>query len=458
MMRRGFSIVKVSLVLSFVIVSVSVFVAQTRNRPATAPASDFKVKYQVTVRSAGAAGQTSESVTMIKGPRERSEKHSGYGLDTIDIMQCDLKRTIQISVSAKKYMITQMETREPNAVGTTERPAASSVPTSRGGIITYTTSIVDTGERKEMFGFTARHVKSSTIIESSPNACTPVKHRSELDGWYIDLNVGLDCRSWQPAVIPNRVPPSGGCQDQPRFKREGTGKTGFPLIETTTMYGDGGQVMFTMTREVIELSRQPLDSALFDLPAGYTEATTTQELYGMPSVASIMSGVAQGQAADSDRRTAAANSSSARKPGSVLIGVVQINNKAGRPISQDALRQRLVGQIEGAGLDAVALNASSQMEAEVEAKAKQCDFILYTDIAALKVNKLGGMFGRVTGVEGAGKTEAKLEFKLFAVGETTPRLQSSASAKEEGDEASAGTAIDTEAKIVSAEVKKRGRG
>ncbi|MDQ2977549.1 MAG: hypothetical protein M3R69_19330, partial [Acidobacteriota bacterium] len=137
---------------------------------------------------------------------------------------------------------------------------------------------------------------------------------------------------------------------------------------------------------------------------------------------------------------------------------VQINNKAEREVSAESLRTRLVGQIQSNGIDAVALNAISATEAEAEAKAKQCDFILYTDITALKTSaakKLGGMFGRVAGVGSIGKTESKVEFKLYAVSETSPRLQSSASAKEEGDEASAGTAIDQEATMVSAEVKKK---
>jgi hypothetical protein len=70
------------------------------------------------------------------------------------------------------------------------------------------------------------------------------------------------------------------------------------------------------------------------------------------------------------------------------------------------------------------------------------------------------MFGRATGVGSSGidKTEAKVEFKLFAVNESSPRLQSAATAKEEGDEASAGTAIDQEAKQVSAEARKKSRG
>ncbi len=71
--------------------------------------------------------------------------------------------------------------------------------------------------------------------------------------------------------------------------------------------------------------------------------------------------------------------------------------------------------------------------------------------------KLGGMFGRATGIGGIDKTEAKVEFKLFAVGESAARLQSAASSKEEGDEVSVGNALEQEAKQVSAEVR-RSRG
>jgi hypothetical protein len=242
------------------------------------------------------------------------------------------------------------------------------------------------------------------------------------------------------------------------MRHEGNGKLGYPLIETTKIYGENGQLMMTQTKEVVELSRASLDTALFDIPAGYTEATNASELYGAPSMASIMGAANQGQA-DNARPSVSTMPSSAateaKKPGSILIGVVQFNNRAGRAVSLDALRQRLIGQLGANGADAIPLNASSQMEAEAEAKVKQCDFILFTDVAALKQNKLGGMFGNITGAGGMAKVEAKLEFKLFAVGESAPRLQSSASAKLEGDENSAGSAVDAEARTVAGAVKKK---
>ena len=393
---------------------------------------------------------------MIKGARERSESHMGYGYDTVTITQCDLKRTLQISDTTKKYVITTMETGQPGS--TTTPGAAASTPTTparSGGVVEYVTSSVDTGERKEMFGFTARHVKSSTSINSSPNACNPGKMRTELDGWYIDLNVEFNCEMNRPPTMPTSRMPNAGCKDQVKTRREGTAKTGYPLIETMKYYGSDGQLTFAQTKEVIELSRATLESALFDIPNGYTEATNTSELYGAPSMTSMMSGMNQAATSQANVPASPSGVGSTKRSGVLLVGVVQFNNKAGRSVPLDSLRQRLIGTITESGIDAIPLNASSQMEADAEAKVKQCDFILYTDIAALKMNKLGGMFGSIAGVQNAVKTEAKLEFKLFAVGEQAPRLSSSASAKEEGDENSAGTALDSEAKAVVTEVKKK---
>jgi hypothetical protein len=316
----------------------------------------------------------------------------------------------------------------------------------------------DTGERKEMFGFQARHIKTAISMESSPDACNPINHRVETDGWYIDFSFGLNCEVGRQQMMG--APPSrGGCQDRVSYKRVGTGRTGYPLTETTTSYGPNGTVVSTTTREVVELSREPLDAALFEVPAGYVETTNAQELYGMPSMAEIMSQANKGQSVNNGQAIASPDNN-AKAPGTIRIGVVQLNNKTDHDVSSEALRARLMGQIESNGIDAVSLNATSPGEVEAEAKAKQCDFILYTDISALKISaakKLGGMFGRATGVGSGGidKTEAKVEFKLFAVTETSPRLQSSASAKEEGDEASAGTALDQEARMVTGEARKK---
>lgn len=457
-MRKRFSGLSASAALLLLIVSSSVFVAQRRpvNRPPAATpaapgANDLKITYRTTTM-----GQSMQNTTMLKGSRERSEMKMGQGFDIINITQCDLKRVIQVSDSTKKYVITPMDNGDAAPATTATSGQMTSTPSQRGGVITYTTNAVDTGERKEMFGFQARHVKTSFLIESSADACTPMKQKMETDGWYIDFSYGLRCEMGG-AAMRNPMASGGGCRDSVRFNRQGAARTGYPLQETTTSYGPDGQVAFTSTKEVIELSRAPLDAALFDVPAGYTETSNYQELYGMPSMAA-MSQMAQRENTDTPSMSSVMQPS-AKAPGAIRIGVVQVNNRTERAVSQDSLRSRLVGQIQASGLEAVPLNAIGPTEAEAEAKAKQCDFILYTDVTMLKTSaakKLGGMFGRVAGVGGIDKTEAKVEFKLFAVGNTAPRLQSSATAKEEGDEASAGTAMDQEARQVIAEARRKG--
>jgi hypothetical protein len=454
-MLRAFKAFAVLVVLVIGFFSLSTGFGQTRPA-ANRPASDFKVKYKVTM-NAGGQVQSNETLTMIKGARERSESHMGYGYDTINITQCDLKRTIQINDKVKKYLITPMEVDTSTATNTpATSPAPSPANPSRtGGVVTYVTSTVDTGERRAMFGFTARHVKTSTSIQSSPDACNQNNFRTELDGWYIDLSVEFNCNPGGPGATYSR-PVTGGCRDQVKFRREGNGKVGYPLIETMTMYDGSGRATFSNTKEVLELSRESLDIALFDIPAGYTQAMSQQEMYAAPSAADVMgnvTGATPGNMPNVSTPSPAGNE--AKQPGAMRVGVVQINNKSGKPVAADTLRLRLISEIQGSGVEAIALNGTSEAELNAEAKAKQCDYILYSDLAALKMSKLGGLLGSVSRAGGLGKTESKMEFKLFAVGETSPRLQSSSTAKEEGDENSAGVAISAEARAVVSEVKKR---
>jgi hypothetical protein len=233
----GYSLVGIFMLLTF---SLSPVMAQrTRNRPAapstaaTPVKSDLKITYRTTV-----GAQSTEATTMLKGARERSEMKFGFGRDIVNITQCDLKRTIQISDSARKYVITPMDVPDAPA-NNAAAPAEMSEPARRGGVITYTTTAVDTGERKEMFGFQARHIKRTILVESSPDACSPIKQKIETDGWYIDFTFGLSCEvgaSTMRAPLAAR----GGCRDRVRINQQGSARTGYPLIETTTSYGPDG--------------------------------------------------------------------------------------------------------------------------------------------------------------------------------------------------------------------------
>ena len=113
---RGFAILFTFIFLSSVS---AIFAQQQRGRrnPAAGPPpqADLRIKYRTTT-----SGQSYESSTMIKVKRERSEMRMGQGMDMVNITQCDLKRTIQLSESSRKYVITPM-----NVAATTTGAAAT---------------------------------------------------------------------------------------------------------------------------------------------------------------------------------------------------------------------------------------------------------------------------------------------------------------------------------------------
>ncbi len=443
-----------SRLLLFAVIACAILLATAISSAQHKPDTDQPIRgdFKITIKT-NVAGQDMQSTTMIKGLRERSENSmGGMNMGMVSITQCDSKRTIQINDRARKYIITPMESDDSSGVSGEGGMGASTGGSTarRGGVVTMTVNTVDTGERKQMFGFTARHLKRTMTSESSPDACQPQQMKMETDGWYINLEYGLSCGSARPRQMGGRPAPQG-CRDRYQFKRTGPVNVGYPLIETMTTYGPDGSVQFTMSKEVIELSRETLDAALFDVPAGYSEARSQQEMFSRPSMADMQEMGRQQESQASSRESSTS--------GTPSTAVVEFNNKAKATVSTDSLRDQLIATLNGwQGIEAIPLNASSPGEAAVEAKAKGCGYILYTDISTLKTasagKKIGGLLGRATGVGSGdtGKSEAKLDFRLVPAGGSSPIVQSSASSKEDSQEASIGAVIQSEAKAVAAAV------
>jgi len=366
-----------------------------------------------------AAGHSYEGTTYIKGERERTEGLGGM----VMIYQCDLKRYLQLFSTSRRYMVTPINQDSGAAEGRAQpesRPQPQPQPATRkGGIVTFTTTINDTGERKQMFGFTARHIKTTMTKEATPDACDPKSMKIETDGWYIDLQYGFHCSTDRPAVpaAPSqRARPD--CEDQIRFKRAGGGKLGYQLDVTTTIYTEDGK-SFTTSAQVTDLSTTTLDAALFDAPDGYTEAKSYQELMGAPSAGSI---AAQYRGASMPDR---GESTGAKAASGVRVGVVMVSNKTDANLATDSLQQSLVARLSGGNIDGVPLRSSSPEAVTAEAKQKQCDYALYTDVSDVKkpstAAKIGGFIGRKSGAGSAGKVEANINYRLFKTGATTCR-------------------------------------
>src|SRR5262249_29404349 len=179
----------------------------------------------------------------------------------------------------------------------------------------------------QILGITERHWKRTTMSETSPDACAQQQMKMETDGWYINLEYGLNCGGTTRRPQVGRMQAPQGCRDRMQFKRTGPTNLGYPLIETTTMYGPDGSVQFTATKEVIEWWRARLDAALFDVPAGYTQASSQQEMYAAPSMAEMMATARQQEEqSSSGRQTSTPSTNNAG--GRVKVGVVEFNNKA----------------------------------------------------------------------------------------------------------------------------------
>ncbi|HET9713144.1 MAG TPA: hypothetical protein VFP64_14715, partial [Pyrinomonadaceae bacterium] len=258
--------------LSAVLMMVICLVANAQ----TANKTTNDVKIRQTMGAGG--GNRMETVLYIKGQRMRNESAGNVGFTTI--LQCDLKRTVTINEKTKTYLITPTDGMNPATSaadgGAGSAPVAQNQP-QRGGVVNVTNTITDTGERREMFGFTARHIKTSLEKKASPDACDK-DQKVETDGWYIDFQYAFDCPGQQQKYQPTPVRPQPGCKDEIRTKTIGSAKLGFPLIVTTTVYQPDGRTT-SMTQEVLELSREPLSAALFDIPDGYTLAKDMQQLY-----------------------------------------------------------------------------------------------------------------------------------------------------------------------------------
>src|SRR5688572_26536049 len=174
--------------------------------------ADTKIKTRQT-----SGGQTYENTSYIKGKRQRSESNNGQ---MVMIQQCDLRRNIQIMTEAKVYMIQPYDepSATPGKTPTTGAAAAQPNEARKGGVVTSTVTTKDTGERKQMFGYTARHILTTMVTDSSPDACSPMKSKMEIDGWYIDAAFALDCDISQ-AYKPYRPQTAGGCQDRYETKQ-----------------------------------------------------------------------------------------------------------------------------------------------------------------------------------------------------------------------------------------------
>lgn len=215
----------------------------------------------------------------FKGRRQLNEFEDPRGGKFAWLYQCDKKQVVGINFTQKRSVVHSvgLTLNASMAFNEQQLDPLPSRNSRSGGQVTQTMIVTDTGERREMFGFQARRIKTSTIWEAAP-ACKQSSLRAETDGWYVDLLYGVECSAdlsglWNQAFVA----PSSKCdehynQNNYEFHRKqiGTARFGFPLILTRRFYGDSGKPVINY-EEVVELSTTELDQTLFEVPADFVQ-------------------------------------------------------------------------------------------------------------------------------------------------------------------------------------------
>ena len=369
--------------------------------------ADVKIKSKQT-----AQGQFYENTTYIKGKRQRSEQMGGQ---MITIQQCDLRRDVQIMPQMRAYTVRPYDAGT-QASAATASDARQGAATTGGGLVTSTVTTRDTGERRQMFGYTARHVITTIETKSSPDSCSPTNSRMETDGWYIDAAFALECDTERAGAyqMPRQ---KSGCQDRYETKQVGAARRGFALYEKMTMYGEDGRESFSTVNEVVELSQATLDASLFDAPADYREVKDFSAAASMaasatgdggdasaspttPTADGAMSASVKGMADSAAAQPPA--ELGAKRPGVIRLGLASVKaGSVGDGISAADLAaaagNTLAEYLKSPAVELVALEAKLPSEAEAEARRKECDFVIYATVSHKKGGGggFGGMFSKV---------------------------------------------------------------
>ena len=390
-------------------------------------------------------GMQMESTVYVKGKRKRTEAAAIMGMGpTVMIEQCDLKRYVKLNDKKRVYLIEPFADDEvTDENGKTLTPVVTKTNTTKkGGIIYMYYNITDTGERKKMYDFTARHVWTNQKIKASPEACSMQDSLMiKTDGWYIDLpefNCPVHYKPGAQATQQSGVPE---CRDRYVTKMSGKGKLGFPLKETMTITMGGGGAKtseISSTLETLEFSAATLDAALFEIPPGYTQVKTEAELMDEMNMKDIINQYKK------NIPTQDKTVSEVKPIEKIRIAVFVPKGEGGFTAAE--LQQYLVSSLSNPKIEAIAVNSDE------EAKKFNCNYSLSTEFIKIKSgSKVGGLMKAIKTADPNAASSFTIEnsVTLKSLADGSVRLQKKIDGKYDGkiDDA-AKKSLDEESQLV----------
>lgn len=206
----------------------------------------------------------------FKGARQRNEyipEGNTQVAAQAFIGQCDKQAAFHLDNGTRSYFPSHF----PPVYHLLSGPAKDSDPNLQAEVVKITS--VDTGERRQVGDYEARHLKTTITVE--PNRESAEKPPEIVaDSWYLDLP-GLNCRAENPRdftlltqVILIVAQRQGLVQGSIVVtNRTGPTPDGLLIEETLTKRFDG-KVIVNKT-ELLEISQEALDESLFTVPADY---------------------------------------------------------------------------------------------------------------------------------------------------------------------------------------------
>lgn len=227
------------------------------------------------------------SMGYVQGPNSRFELpglHS-FGTEpeerTVIIQRCSDHLMYRLDLKSREY---------------SELPLPAELPKETKDIknrtegppnLTIETTVRDTGETKSAFGHTARHYITTTKQASSPELGIEPSETVE-DTWYLDIPDPRTCgpRSHRGSGFVGAGVGFGGHAPaalekiRPEFKHSGPDPQGLMLSSKSTnkaiqilQTGERQEQEFTTSTEIVEMSEEPVDPALFEVPAGFKKVS-----------------------------------------------------------------------------------------------------------------------------------------------------------------------------------------
>lgn len=243
--------------------------------------------------SLGSDPPATEQVHFIQSDRKREELQGWFGYRlrphgrtifrlaprTARITRCDVMQVFHLNLADREYTTWPLQAYPSREELLVHAAAAPQNVARREPTVLVETETVDTGERKEFFGRTARHV--ITTRRGLPvQGAKRESSKTVTDGWYIDLETHISCDPWWQSTRSGHafltLHKEGEEGDVPTFTDIGEPERGYVVLSKSTSHAtltlpDGSTKEHVSIAEtaVTRLSTAELDPKIFEIPARF---------------------------------------------------------------------------------------------------------------------------------------------------------------------------------------------